>query len=169
MGTYNDSVVEILDQENKVWHLADSDGAFPVRSCDWNIMGSKNTNRPFNYQSYAIASFIAGVRNYYALTPISDVRGLPDNESIEDIEKVSRYPWYIEDDCLNTWLLLKELLEFDYEQTFEDRRDNGNTVEKGKGCIITYREHLGEFFFDELEALKKFGNPEYVRIVFAFG
>lgn len=180
MGTNNDSLVEIYSTESKEWDIVESSKAFPIRKCDWESLGIKTTDAPFRYQSYAIAAFTAGIRNEFEITSISDRRGLPEgHKSVEDFEgfsgvksMVTRYPASIAEDHTNTWLLLKELLDFDYEQTFEDRRNYGagnhNTVEIGSGVITSYREHLGPFFFVELEALKKLGDPEHVRIVFAF-
>ena len=180
MGTNNDSLVEIYSAESKEWDIVESSKAFPIRECDWKSLGIKTTDAPFRYQSYAIAAFIAGIRNEFEITPIAERRGLPDgHKSVEDTEgfsgiksMVSRYPYEIIEDRSNTWLLLKELLDFDYEQTFEDRRNYGagnhDTVEVGSGSVITYKEHLGPFFFTELEALKELGDPEHVRIIFAF-
>lgn len=64
-----------------------------------------------------------------------------------------------------SWLSLKELLEFDYDQIFEDRRNGGYTCEPGKGELTTYKEFLGEGFFEDLEKLKNSGAD---RIVFWF-
>ena len=170
MGTYNDSIVEVYSIEEKAWQLEGSEVRFPVRECDQEFLGITVTDRPFNYQSYAIASFIAGIRNDYGIEPIAPNRGLPEgHESVEEEgwfgykEMVTHYPYYITDEnCTNTWVLLSELLDFDYEQTFESLRSNGENQ------VITFREHLGEFYFKELECLKKVGQPELVRIVFAF-
>jgi hypothetical protein len=180
VGTYNDSLVEVYSVESKEWDIVESGEAFPIRKCDWESLGIKTTDAPFRYQSYAIAAFIAGIRNEFKITPIAERRGLPEGhksvvetEGFSGIEyMVTRYPANISEDHTNTWLLLKELLDFDYEQTFEDRRNYGagnhDTVEVGSGSVLTYKEHLGPFFFTELEALKKLGDPEHVRIIFAF-
>lgn len=81
-----------------------------------------------------------------------------------------------------SFLTLKELVDFDYEQTFWDRRitrittlpnggklsDGAALAEEGEGEIITYREHLGESFFKDIDVLKNLGNPQDVRIIFWF-
>jgi hypothetical protein len=98
-----------------------------------------------------------------------------DIETIKDDILYKEYHSY-------SYLTLKELLDFDYNQTFEDRRSekityfkeggilyNGNhIVEEGEGISITYKDHLGESFFEHIEILKTLGEPENVRIVFYF-
>lgn len=77
-----------------------------------------------------------------------------------------------------SWLSLKELLDFNYDQTFEDRRvtvqtgprswNGAGEAEPGGGEQTTFREFLGEAFFSQLEILKTYGEPENVRVVFGF-
>ena len=74
-----------------------------------------------------------------------------------------------------SWLSMQELLHFDYEKLFEDRRvarrapagyvDHAATGEPGEGRIVTYREFLGPAYFEELERLSKSGAE---RVVFWF-
>jgi uncharacterized membrane protein (GlpM family) len=50
---------------------------------------------------------------------------------------------------------LQELLEFNYDATFEDRRvtidhNHGCTCEPGMGKIISYRAFLGDWFQNDL-------------------
>lgn len=82
-----------------------------------------------------------------------------------------------------SYLTLKELLDFNYEKSFEKlemsflyKEDNvviagsifTETAKEGEGEITSYRNYLGEWFFEELDKMKKLGDPENVRIVFWF-
>ena len=67
-----------------------------------------------------------------------------------------------------TWVTAKEILEFNYDSKFEDRRDDGETLPAGQGKMIKFRELLGEHYFDEIEVLKQCPEPENVRIILAF-
>lgn len=173
MGTYNNAIVEVFNGAE--WTI-NSQPLFPEK-----YESTVLTEAPFCYQSYALSSFIAGVRNDYMITPIAPCRGLPDgHESLFTTEgfssipiPMSRYPDIITDwDCEGkTWVLLSELLAVDYDATFEDRSSQQmvrDSVPAGEGVFVTYREHLGELYFKELDALKTLGPPEHVRIVFSF-
>lgn len=125
---------------------------------------------PFDWRSYGMFGFLAGVRNYSAIPPLSEPRGLPDDtpQSGDD------YDDYLGDHSFS-WLSLDELLAFDYDQPVEDRRvtrtmpngviNGGCTAEPGGGEMTTYREFLGEAFFDDLAKLKAAGAE---RVVFGF-
>ena len=60
-----------------------------------------------------------------------------------------------------SWLSAEELLAFDYDQEFSDRREQSPEVS-------TYRDFLGEPFFRHLAALAEIGPKEDVRILFCF-
>lgn len=161
--------------------------------------GDKKITEPFGWRSYAVFGFFADVKNYSHCTPISEPKGLPDDS--EWLNSPSKYAYAInpmsgepipeneretnkkdvqEDGNYHSmsWLTLKELLDYDYEQKFWDRRVTKQTspngwngaalAEEGEGQTITYREHLGEGFFKDIEVLKTLGSPEDVRIVFWF-
>lgn len=157
---------------------------------------------PFNWRNYSMFGFLADVRNYSHCTPIADTRGLPIDS--EYLNSVSTHAYEtnpmsgiaipeneretVMQDIRDggyfgfSWLTLKELLDFDYDKTFWDRRisrityneyggsyTNGAAIaEEGEGETISYRQHLGEEFFKDLEILKTFGEPENVRVVFYF-
>ena len=125
---------------------------------------------PFDWRSYAIFGFLAGVRNSAMVTPISEPRGLP-----EDARS-----WVIDQFCgmdyhTPSWLGVQELLDFDYEQIIENQRctrqlgfnyfSGAETCDVGEGEKTTYREFLGEGFFADLNKLKELNAD---RIVFAF-
>lgn len=124
---------------------------------------------PFDWRSYGMFGFLADVRNYSAVMPISEPRGLPD-----DFERIDEYEPDVGDHS-HSWLSVAELLDFDYDQLMEDRRitvqtgpnswNGGTTSEPGGGEITTYRKFLGKEFFDDLAKLKELGAD---RIVFGF-
>jgi len=127
--------------------------------------------KPFNYRCYGMFAFLAGVRNYSAIKPIAEPRGLPNYLSKEVREIFKENDDY--HSC--SWLSVKELSEFDYDQLMEDRRENkpiatniftgAHTVKVGEGKEMTYCEFLRESFFEDLEVLELIGAD---RIVFGF-
>jgi hypothetical protein len=117
-------------------------------------------------QNYGVFGFLANVRNYSGITPISKPRKLPTDYKFE--KNVHRF-WRTK-----SWLLLSELSSFDYDQMMEDRRverlvdgllNGGCTRKPGEGKIMTYREFFGKEFFKDLKRLKYKGAE---RIVFGF-
>lgn len=120
---------------------------------------------PFDWRSYGMFAFLAGVRNYSAVPPISEPRGLPDDAVQSDDLGDHSF----------SWLSMDELLAFNYDQPLEDRRytrqegpnffNGGATAEAGEGTMTTYREFLGKAFFADLEKLKAAGAE---RVVFGF-
>jgi hypothetical protein len=131
----------------------------------WEPVGGLQT---FDWRSYGVYGFLAGVRNYSAVPPISEPRGLPADYVLGEYDP-------LDDKWGHSWLSISELMNFNYEQTFEDRRvtreiapghfDGGVTAEPGGGAIMTYREFLGEGFF---ESLQKAADAGVDRIVFGF-
>lgn len=130
---------------------------------------------PFSaWPSYRLFGFLANVRNYSAVEPISRPRGLP--PGIELPSSGFDGPdedWLGEDD--HSWLLLSELQAIDFDRIVEDRRTTGIvnglrrgnlTAPVGEGVKMTLREFLGVEFFEELDRLEKAGAE---RIVFGFG
>ena len=126
-----------------------------------------------DYRSYGLFGFLANVRNYSHIPSIDNPRGLP-----QDVSEAVEMEWkngYDGHSCSH--LTLKELLEFNYDQEFEDRRvtrrigniiDGAALAEPGEGQTMTIREFLGSGFFTNLEKLKEHGDPENVRVVFWF-
>jgi hypothetical protein len=111
--------------------------------------------------------FLADVRNYSAIPPITPQRGLPHDVAGGDDADLGKHS--------HSWLSLSELLAFDYDAPVEDRRirvqlapdfwSGAGTAEPGGGEMTTYRGFLGEEFFADLEKLKAAGAE---RIVFGF-
>lgn len=125
----------------------------------------------FDRRSYALFGFLADVRNYSAVKPISQARGLPEwyikERYIKELKVIDKPEWFYYEPELDriycgyhshSWLTVKELLEFDYEQEIEDRRDYDNeTCEVGQGAKMSYMEFLGEYYFKELALLENVG------------
>jgi hypothetical protein len=157
---------------------------------------------PFDWRSYGMFAFLANVRNYSHVPPLSKPKGLPEDsewlnspheyayevnpmsgEVIPYTERetnrrhISEYDYH-----RHSFLTLKELTDFDYSQTFEDRRTSRTTIiagggtvtngaalaDQGKGEITTFRTFLGTGFFQDLAQLQTMGTPQNVRIVFWF-
>ncbi len=127
---------------------------------------------PFDCRSYGMFGFLAGVRNYSAVPPITAPRGFPEDAS-DEVRK--DYEGFGLDAHTPSWLSVDELTAFDYEAEIEDRRcsrmmpagyiSGGETCEPGEGKRMTLREFLGKGFFDDLESLKQAGAE---RVVFWF-
>ena len=120
---------------------------------------------PFDWRSYGMFGFLADVRNYSAVPPISKPRGMAEG-SPSDGDDLGDHSY--------SWLTVEELTAFDYDKPMEDRRvtrtvgnftDGGVTAEPGGGAMTTYREFLGPHFFEDLEKLKAAGAE---RVVFGF-
>lgn len=145
--------------------------------CDIHTQAEKRINgkwtaipdfAPFDWRSYGMYGFLADVRNYSAVPPIAEQRGLPDDADLDG-----------DDDWLGdhsfSWLSVEELTAFDYDKLMEDRRvtrqtgpntwDGGCTAEPGGGETMTFRDFLGEAFFKDIDKLKELGAE---RVVFGF-
>lgn len=123
---------------------------------------------PFDWRDYGLYGFLADVRNYSDVPPISRPRGYPDGFDYEVHD-------YMCDYHSQSWLSVEELLAFDYDAAVEDRRvtrtlssgivSGGETCDPGEGEMTTWREFLGDAFFEDLDKLKAAGAE---RIVFGF-
>jgi len=139
---------------------------------DWLLVEHAD---PFDCRSYGIFGFLADVRNYSAVPPISEERGLPVDVS-PDVR--DDYLEWDTDAHTPSWLLVSELVEFDYSQEMNDRRvtrqvgpksfDGGVTGSPEEGTVMTYREFLGSWYEREIERLANFGDPARLRVVFWF-
>lgn len=169
------------------------------------VFDSGKTTEPFGNRSYAVFGFLADVRNYSHCTPLAEPKGLPhDSEYLNQPSEYGKYERDMYGEAISeaergtgkaellylhqsdyhsfSWFTLKELLDFNYEQTFWNRRitrttklpsgalfsDGAALAEEGEGETITYREHLGESYFADIETLKSLGEPEDVRVIFWF-
>lgn len=175
MGCDIISWVEVYDSRTNRWTTALS--AFPADSFEKENLLGDFFSEPFRRRDYDLFGFLSGVRNYACCEPISKPRGLPIDcdqaggclaNDIEDLQD------NLLDFHSHSWLLLSELLSFDYEKVFWNRRihrgtDGAALAEEGEGVHLTYREFLGQTYFDTLEVMKSLGEPDHVRVVFCFG
>lgn len=170
MGCDIHSFAEV--KRNNKWEKVNDH--FSLDDYDKEYYKKEKGDNPFDWRDYSIFAFLAGVRNYDHCEPISKPKGLP--EDLSDEVKQHYEDWEC-DAHSASYLKAKELLEFDYDKTFWNRRitkvegncTNGAALaEEGEGKVLTYRENLGEWFFKHLEELKTLGEPENVRIIFWF-
>lgn len=124
---------------------------------------------PFDWRSYGMYAFLAGIRNYSAVPPLAEPRGLPDDLSPDTREA---YDGWGGDAHSASWLSVKELADFDYDRELEDRRvtrqTGPNSWSGAETCEpekTTFRAFLGERFFTDLEKLRNAGAE---RVVFWF-
>ena len=136
-------------------------------------------------QSYDMYALVFGYqpRNYAAVPTsiIPEPNGLP--EDVSDWVRMDGYS-YVHCGCCGfagcdneehsyepkgwaySHIPLTALLEFDYDTRFEYRRNCGDTVPAGQGEVMSYREMLGEHYFEQLEKMRQLSpNPEDVRLV----
>lgn len=126
----------------------------------------------FPFRDYGLFGFLADVRNYSHVPVIADQRGLPDDASAAVRKQWDSYGHSA------SWLTAAELLAFDYDQVFWDRRvtkevrpgffDGRALAQEGEGRHLSIREFLGPFYFTRLAQLEALGDPEAVRVVFWF-
>jgi len=123
--------------------------------------------KPFDWRQYGMYGFLAGIRNYSGVTPISERRGMPDDAS-QDV--LSDFDSWGVDAHSPSWLSVAELAAFDYNQPVEDRRVTignygGCTAPPGGGEMTTWRDFLGAEYFVDLVRLM---TAQADRIVFFF-
>lgn len=136
---------------------------------DEGVELNEPTSEPFDWRSYGMFAFLADVRNYSHVPPISQPRGLPKDLGVTDPNQLEDYFG----DHSFSWLSLDELLAFNYDQTFENRRtmrDGNGAADAGSGNGIktTFREFLGPLFFRDLDIIRQVAREEKARIVFGF-
>ena len=173
MGCDIHSYAEVLNSSTGKWEVVGD--VFPLSEFDREWSGKDFGPHPFDWRSYSMFGFLAGVRNYSYCEPLVMPRGLPDDASEEILAEA--HDWGI-DGHSHSWLMLRELVGFDYNRIFWNRRvtkeikpgliSGASSADEGEGEHITYRQHLGTWFFKHLDALGSLGKLDAVRIVFWF-
>lgn len=128
--------------------------------------------QPFRCRNYAFFGWLSGIRNYSAVVPLDEPRGLPKNLSAELLDKYDGRAHELS----FTYFTLAELLNIDYDSIVEDRRAmiDGNgaaTVDAGQGEMMPLRDFLSDSVMEPLEIMKnRFSeyNPDDVRVIFVF-
>jgi len=129
-------------------------------------------SEPFRNGHYGWFGFLANVRNYACCEPLDEPRGWP-----EDCDRAGGCLANGVDDLAGlascSWLLVSELLNFDYDRVFWNRRvskgeDHEALAYEGEGVHQTYRELLGPQYFATLDVLRSLGDGDRVRVVFGF-
>lgn len=130
-----------LRKTETTWYLVTKDRDL---RCEWQ------ETEFLGWRSYGMFSFLTNgvVRNYSELPETKRLTFTQDAFIEENLAKAAdadygggHTPRILE---------LKTLLEFDYDQIMVDKRAGDNTVQ-------TYREFLGQCFFDDLEEMKRKG------------
>jgi hypothetical protein len=182
MGCDIESWVEVYNPATDKWTAVRY--AFPTSAWERSLNMPDFVSVPFRTRDYGLFGFLANVRNYSNCEPLDKPRGLPVGFDLEggcavmnELEVVSDV--HIPTNDLanfhsHSWFLLSELLAFDYERILWNRRirrgiDGAALAEAGEGVYQTYRDFLGQEFFDTLEIMRRLGEPNRVRVVFCFG
>lgn len=171
MGCDIVSWAEIYVREIGGWKVVVD--AFPADAFEKRHDHVEFVSSPFRTRDYGLFGFLAGVRNYAHCDPLDKPRGLPADCDltggcrVNDVDSLDNFHSH-------SWFLLAELLAFDYDRQFWNRRvkrgkDGAALAHEGEGVYQTYREFLGPSYMEALESLKHLGNPEQLRIVFCFG
>jgi hypothetical protein len=175
MGKHINTYVEIFDPISNSWKERFDPAFAETKHIAFQQVGTFDSIRPFMWRNYCMFGFLADYCNYHDIPSLTGLRGLP-----KDIDPRIRLMYNLDVSFLDSsWLLLSELIDFDYDQTFEDRREitghddfgvcySNKIVPVGQGIQKTIRDVLGERFFQNLEQLKKLGDPDKVRIIIWF-
>lgn len=129
------------------------------------------------FTSYALYGWLGNVRNHAALPPFHPDRGYPEDMSEEarsEFGYYEGYPWDLGEEWVPhydvgswTWYTVEELVDFDYSQLVENRRNTyGDTVPEGYGVMTSYGKLFGEAWFQILGKLVAMGAE---RVVLGWG
>jgi hypothetical protein len=171
------SWVEVCDADRREWKAVLE--AFPADAFEKEHHRSNFVSSPFRDRHYGLFGFLADVRNWACCKAISMPRGFPPDFDLEGgflasgcyayDEGVPNFDGYHS----HSWLKLAELLNFDYEKVFWNRRIRGPgglaLAREGEGVHETYRSFLGRRYFESLDVMAGLGAPDCVRVVFCFG
>lgn len=168
MGCDIHSFVEKRNAETGQWEKMRD--LFPLSEWERDYLKKELGDSPFNDRNYGTFGFLCGVRNYSHVPALSAPRGLPEDASQA---VAAEYADWGTDAHSASWLSVDELANFNYDDTFEDRRvmRNGNGAALagiGEGKLMTFREFLGPNFLRDVGILAGVGSQDTVRVVFWF-
>jgi hypothetical protein len=182
MGCDIYSWVEAYNPQTSKWKVVRN--AFPADDLDKSLYKTDFVSAPFRDRNYGLFGFLADKRNFACCEPLAQPRGLPADCDLEGGCAVMNESNVVQDEHVggvelrdgfnsHSWVLLRELVDFDYEKVFWNRRikkgkDNAATTQEGEGVYQTYRELLGPAFFETLQIMQGLGQPDHVRVVFCF-
>lgn len=152
MGCDIHSFAERRNKETNEWEVVKECVTLSDFYRDW--YKKEKGDSPFKWRHYSMFGFLAGVRDQ-TIEPISEPRGIPEDMSQEVFNECEYWEF---DGHSYSWLLLRELVEFDYDKNCTG---DGDLTE-------SYREMLNDLFFVHLEDLKTLGDLDDVRVVFWF-
>jgi hypothetical protein len=123
----------------------------------------------WDFRDYSVFAFLAGVRNYSGIVPLSLPRGCPEDGTCYIDDENDPYLYHSV-----SWFSMGELLEIKQDKLIEDRRytkkvgnvyDGGATCAIGEGETKTLLTFLGKTFFDDIRRASDAGAD---RVIFAF-
>lgn len=131
----------------------------------------KNIDIDYGQRNYGVFAWLADVRNYSAIIPLSEPRGYP--------EDFNKHEIYLRCNHSASYFLLSELLDVDYETVIKDRRytekvsenyyNRAATAAAGCGTYMTLKSFLGSSWMEFIYKLRDLGlDRNNVRIVFDF-
>ena len=124
MGCDIHSFAERRNKQTNKWEKVED--AFSLDNYDKERLKKDKGENPFDWRSYSMFAFLAGVRNYDHCEQLSEPKGLPDDISDEVKEEYGE-GW---DYHSASFLTAKELLDFDYDKTNLDEVIDVNTKTK---------------------------------------
>jgi hypothetical protein len=183
MGCDIYSWVEAYNPQTSKWKVVRN--AFPADDLAKSLYKTDFVSAPFRDRNYGLFGFLADKRNFAYCEPLAQPRGLPADCDLEGGCAVMNESNGVPDEPIkevelrdsfnsHSWVLLKELSDFDYERGFLNCRirrakDDAETAQETEGIYQTYRELLSQEFFETLQIMKVLdGKPDHVRVVFCF-
>jgi hypothetical protein len=125
----------------------------------------------FDVRHYGLFGWLANVRNYSGIKPLSEPRGIP--EDISDAVKRQLECWAMDAHSCS-YLTGEDLLNVNYDQIVWDRRvmrgnDGGCTTDNpSEGRRLTLRQFLNGEVMRDILSLNKYPDRSKVRVVFWF-
>lgn len=149
---------------------------FPLDGFNREYQKRTHGESPFDWRSYGMYGVLANVQNYSHAPTIAEPRHDIPADASDEVK--AKYSDWGGDAHTASWLTLRQLTEFDYDQVFWDRRVTKQTsanswngaalADDGEGEHLPLRDFLGGDYFADLDVLKSLGAIDDVRIVFWF-